>query len=86
MSNLKSMQRHASCWIMGAFKTSPTGGVETVAGLPPIKLHIKKLVYQSHVRICTLAQSHALHALVDGEGCGLMPSLSPADLQGFAHL
>ncbi|RXW11931.1 hypothetical protein EST38_g13925 [Candolleomyces aberdarensis] len=36
LKSLKSMQRKAALWITGAFCTSPTGGVESLAGLPPI--------------------------------------------------
>jgi hypothetical protein len=35
---LTTMQRKATCWITEVFHTSPTGGVECLAGLPPIFL------------------------------------------------
>ena len=44
MSLLAAMQRKAALWILGAFRTSPTGGIEALAGLIPIHLHLKKLV------------------------------------------
>ena len=44
LKELTQMQRCAVIWILGAFKTSPTGAVETLAGLTPIHLHIRKLV------------------------------------------
>ena len=40
---LRKMQQRAALWIIGAFKTSPTMGIETIAGLTPIHLHLKKL-------------------------------------------
>ena len=40
---LTSMQRKAALWITGAFRTSPSGGIETIAGLMPIHLQLKKL-------------------------------------------
>ncbi|RXW12783.1 hypothetical protein EST38_g13070 [Candolleomyces aberdarensis] len=43
LKSLNSMQRKAALWITGAFRTSPTGGVGSLAGLPPISLHIQKL-------------------------------------------
>jgi len=37
------MQRRVALWITGAFHTSPTMGVEAIAGLVLINLHFKKL-------------------------------------------
>jgi len=37
---LGKMQRRAAIWILGAFKTSSLLGIEVVAGLIPIKLHL----------------------------------------------
>jgi hypothetical protein len=65
LNSLRKMQRCACLRITGAFKTSPMGAAETVAGVPPIHLHVKKLVEQSHVRTCTLQASHAFRRLVD---------------------
>ena len=47
VSLLATMQRKAALWILGAFRTSPTGGIEALAGLIPIHLHLKKLVKRS---------------------------------------
>jgi hypothetical protein len=60
------MQRHACLWITGAFKTSPIGAAETLVGVPPIHLHVKKLVEQRHVCTCVLQASHAFCRLVNG--------------------
>jgi hypothetical protein len=62
---LRKMQRHACLWITGAFKTSPMGAAETLVDVPPIHLHVKKLVEQSHVRTRVLQASHAFRRLVD---------------------
>jgi hypothetical protein len=62
---LWKMQRHACLWITGAFKTSPMGAAETLAGMPPIHLHVKKLVEQSHICTCVLQASHTFRRLVD---------------------
>ena len=36
LKELTQMQRHTAIWILGAFKTSSTGVVETLAGLTPL--------------------------------------------------
>ncbi|KXN92089.1 hypothetical protein AN958_09792 [Leucoagaricus sp. SymC.cos] len=40
LSSLDKMQHHAAVWIMGAFHTSPSGGVEALVGLIPIWHHL----------------------------------------------
>ena len=46
--SLKTMQRKAAIWITGAFSTSPIGGVESLAGLIPIHLHLQKMAGQAN--------------------------------------
>jgi len=41
---LGKMQRRATIWILGAFKMSSVEGIEVIAGLILIKLHLQKLV------------------------------------------
>jgi hypothetical protein len=65
LDSLRNMQRHACLWITGTFKTSPMGAAETLAGMPPIHLHVKKLVEWSHVHTHALQASHAFRRLVD---------------------
>jgi hypothetical protein len=65
LDSLCKMQRCACLWITGAFKTSPIKAAETLAGMPPIHLHVKKLVEQSHVRTHALQASHTFPRLVD---------------------
>jgi hypothetical protein len=67
LDSLRKMQRRACLWITGAFKTSPIGAAETLAGIPPIHLHVKKLVERSHVRTRSLQATHAFRRLVDGD-------------------
>jgi hypothetical protein len=62
---LCKMQRCACLWTTGAFKTSPMGAAETLAGVPPIHLHVKKLVERSNVSTHALQASHAFRRLVD---------------------
>jgi hypothetical protein len=61
---LRKMQRRAAIWITGAFCTSPTGGVESLAGLIPIHLHLRKLVLRGSYRIATLSPTHPTRTLV----------------------
>ena len=44
VSLLAAMQRKAALWILGAFCTSPTGGIKALVSLISIHLHLKKLV------------------------------------------
>ena len=64
VSLLATMQRKAALWILGAVHTSPTGGIEALAGLIPIHLHLKKLVKRSCLRAVTLPSQHALMSLL----------------------
>jgi len=57
------MQRKAALWILGAFRTSPTGEIEALASLIPIHLHLKKLAKRSCLRAATLLSQHALFSL-----------------------
>ena len=43
MKILGKMQRRATIWILGAFKTSPTEGIEAITGIILIKFHLQKL-------------------------------------------
>jgi hypothetical protein len=65
LDSLCKMQRHACLWITSTFKTSPIRAAETLTGVPPIHLHVKKLVERSHVCTCALQASHAFRRLVD---------------------
>ncbi|KAJ2926386.1 hypothetical protein H1R20_g10717, partial [Candolleomyces eurysporus] len=67
LKTLTSMQRKAACWITGVFCTSPTGGVESLAGLPPIRLHLHKLSQRAVFRTATLSDSHLLRSLMKGK-------------------
>jgi hypothetical protein len=61
---LEAMQRNAALWITGAFRTSPAGGVESLAGLPPIRFHIRKLTQRANVKSKTLLPSHPTRTLL----------------------
>jgi len=64
MKELTKIQRQAGIWILGAFKSTPTGAVESLADLIPIHLQIRKLVYRNHVHMHMLADSHITHLMV----------------------
>ena len=65
ITELKKMQQRAALWITGAFRTSPSEGVEAIAGLIPINLHLKKLNGRHHLRYATIPPSHVINALLD---------------------
>ncbi|CAA7267598.1 unnamed protein product [Cyclocybe aegerita] len=67
MNQLKWMQRKAALWITGAFRTSPTGGLEALAGLIPVHLMLKKLATCAVYRVATLSDTHPLRSMM-GEG------------------
>jgi len=59
------MQRRVAIWILGVFKTSLTEGIEALAGLIPIKLHITKLRGRSQLRAMSLSPNHIIRSLMD---------------------
>ena len=74
MSLLVAMQCKATLWILGAFRTSSTSGIEALAGLIPIHLHLKKLVKRSCLRAATLSFQHALMFLLSAKHSKSAPS------------
>jgi len=48
-----------------AFKTSSLYGVEAIAGLIPIKIHLQKLGGRSQLHMNKLPHNHLLHLLID---------------------
>jgi len=65
MTELKKMQRRTALWITGAFRTSPSEGIEAVAGLIPIYLHLWKLNGQHQLWYATIPPLHAINSLLD---------------------
>ena len=43
------MQRRAAIWILGAFKTSLSEGIEAIAGIIPIRFHLQKIAKRSQM-------------------------------------
>jgi hypothetical protein len=67
LDSLRKMQRHGCLWIISTFKTSPMGAAEPSTGVPPIHLHVKKLVERSHICTHALQASHTFRRLVGGD-------------------
>ncbi|KAJ3570523.1 hypothetical protein NP233_g4348 [Leucocoprinus birnbaumii] len=58
------MQRRAALWIIGAFRTCPTGRCEALAGLIPIHLHLRKLASRATYQVTTLSRTHPVQSLM----------------------
>ena len=65
---LSRAQAAAARWILGAFRTSPTGGMEILAGLLPIHLHIRRPFERSILRFQRLPNSHIVSATASPNG------------------
>jgi len=59
------MQRRAAIWILKSFKTSSLDGIEAIAGLIPIKLHLQKLVGRLQLRTLLLLSNHLIQTFID---------------------
>jgi len=62
---LGKMQRRAAIWILGVIKTSLHEGIEAIAGLIPIKLHLQKLGGRAQLRALALLPNHIICSLID---------------------
>ena len=58
------MQYRAAIWIVGAFCTLPMDGIEAIAGLIPIHLHLKKLYDRSLLRGFSLPPNHIMKLFI----------------------
>jgi len=65
MKLLNKMQRRAAIWILGAFKTSPSKGIEVLAGIIPIKFHLQKLANHSLIWLFKLPENHIINSLMN---------------------
>ena len=59
------MQWRAALWITGAFCTSPTWGVEAIAGLISIHFYLDKLIGYYHLWVALFPKQHAINTLLD---------------------
>ena len=73
MKALNKMQRRATVWILGVFKTLPLEGIEALAGLIPVKYHLQKIAKRSQIRPFKLPKSHILNNLMDDSPQQLNP-------------
>nr|BAB32470.1 Pol-like protein Pol-2 [Tricholoma matsutake] len=64
IKTLAQVQSIAACWILGAFRTTPIGGLESIAGLLPMQLLLRRLVDRGVFRTSLLAPSHPLRAIL----------------------
>jgi len=83
IKGLSAVQRLAALWIMGCFRTSPTGGTEALAGLVPMHILLKRLVSRSCARMATLGHSHPVRALLEPAQVGSAPPV-PLGLAGLS--
>jgi len=49
MKILNKMQRRAAIWILGAFKTLLSAGIEAIARIIPIKFYLQKITKRSQI-------------------------------------
>ena len=62
---LGKIQRRAAIWILRAFKTSPTEGIEAITDLIPIKYHSQKLGGRSQLHATSFPSNHIIWTLMD---------------------
>ena len=67
MKVLNKMQRRATTWILGAFKTFPLEGIEALAGLMPIRFHLQKISKRSLICPFKLPDNHLLKTLLNDD-------------------
>ena len=65
---LRKMQQRAALWISSTFQTSPTAGIEAIAGLIPIHLYLKKLQGRFHLRGFLLPSNHIIKSIIGTSG------------------
>ena len=61
---VKRMERvhlYALGWVIGAFRTSPVGSRELVAGIPPLKIILNMRLQGTTARILSLGENHSLY-------------------------
>ena len=64
-TELKKMQQRAALWITGAFRTSPSKGIEAIVDLIPITLHLHKLNGRHHLWYASISPLHAINSLLN---------------------
>ncbi|KAF5314436.1 hypothetical protein D9619_011855 [Psilocybe cf. subviscida] len=67
IKTLNSMQRQAALWITGAFRTSPSSGIQALSGLMPLHKILAKLASGSITRVVSLSDTHPVRSLMSGQ-------------------
>ena len=65
MKILGKMQRRATIWILGAFRTSLSESIEAIARIIPIKFHLHKLAKRSQIQSLILPTNHLIRSLIN---------------------
>jgi len=65
MKILDKMQRRVAIWILGAFKTSLSEGIEAITGIIPIRFHLQKIARRLLICPFKLSTNHILRNLMD---------------------
>ena len=65
MKILDKMQRRAALWILEAFKTLSSKGIEAIAGIIPIKFHLQKITKRLQIWPFKLPINYILRNLMD---------------------
>ena len=60
---LRKMQRRAAIWITGVFWTSPILGIEAIAGLIPIHLHLQNRRF--YLQVYLLPLNYIINSILD---------------------
>ncbi|KAF8718447.1 hypothetical protein AX14_011825, partial [Amanita brunnescens Koide BX004] len=61
---VKRMERvhsYALGWVIGAFRTSPVGSRELIAGIPPLKILLNMRLHGTTARLLSLGEEHSLY-------------------------
>lgn len=64
---MQGAQSRAVRWITGAFRTTPIGAMELIAGVVPVRVNITRYMEKHALRIKTLHPGHPTRALMSHE-------------------
>jgi len=84
MKILGKMQRRATIWILGAFKTSPSEGIEAIVSLINIKYHLQKLVGRSQIRSAALPANYLIRMFMNDHSNN-HPSPNPHSIDSLTN-
>lgn len=61
LKSFQKVQSAASRWISGAFRTTPVGALDSLAGLVPVEHNINRLMRKAALRVPSLPAFHPVH-------------------------